>query len=86
MAEIIDINELRRLRSGSRSRREEQEALRRAVALMRENLISAAEQLEIAPVEEHYELLRRIEKLAAMIRYGMRMLGENFNAPIDAAG
>jgi len=55
--------------------------LERAVALLRENLASAAEALRDAPdVPAQAELLGRIERFATMIRYGLRMLGE---APSD---
>jgi hypothetical protein len=43
---------------------------------MRENLAWAAERLQTAPIEEQLELLDRIEKLTATIRYGVQMLGE----------
>lgn len=51
--------------------------LERAVALLRENLASAAEGLRDAPdAQAQTELLGRVERFAAMIRYGLRMLGE----------
>ena len=52
---------------------------------MRENLAWAAERLRTSPVHEHQELLDRIEKLAAAIRYGIQMLGESsVNAAIPS--
>jgi hypothetical protein len=52
---------------------------------MRENLAWAAERLRTSPVQEHQELLDRIEKLAAAIRYGIQMLGESsVNAAIPS--
>ena len=39
----------------------------------------------LAPREEQAELLTRIERLAAMIRYGMRMLGDAPDAGRDRA-
>jgi len=48
-----------------------------AVALLRENLATVAEALSDAPdAAAQTELLGRIERFAAMIRYGLRMLGE----------
>jgi hypothetical protein len=41
---------------------------------MRENLAAVAAELVDAPPEDQAELLTRIERLASMIRYGMRML------------
>ena len=43
---------------------------------MRENLAAVAAAMVDAPPQEQAELLRRIERLAALIRYGMRMLGD----------
>ncbi len=75
MAEIIDFAEIQKARR-SRARGPERENLERAVQLMRENLAAVAAQLADAPRDERAELLTRVERLAAMIRYGMRMLGE----------
>ena len=50
---------------------------------MRENLAAVAAELVDAPREEQAELLTRIERLAAMIRYGMRMLGDPADARLD---
>ena len=52
---------------------------------MRENLAAVAAELVNAPQIEHAELITRIERLLAMIRYGMRMLGES-NAGSRASG
>jgi hypothetical protein len=76
MAEIIDFAEIQEARRKARARIPERENLERAVQLMRENLAVAAAELADAPREEQAELLTRVERLAAMIRYGMRMLGD----------
>ncbi len=80
MAEIIDFAEIQEARRKARARIPERENLERAVQLMRENLAVVAADLVDAPREDQAELLTRVERLAAMIRYGMRMLGD----PIDA--
>ena len=74
MAEIIDFAEIHEARRKARARVPERENLERAVQVMRENLAAVAAQLVDAPREEQAELLTRIERLASMIRYGMRML------------
>jgi uncharacterized membrane protein YccC len=77
MGEVIRLEEIDRERRRSRARVAEREHLERAVALLRENLASAAEALRDAPdTLTQTELLGRIERLAAMTRYGLRMLGE----------
>lgn len=76
MAEIIDFAEVRAARRKARARGPERESLERAVQLMRENLAAVAAQLAVAPHQEQAELLTRVERLAALIRYGMRMLGD----------
>jgi hypothetical protein len=83
MAEIIDFEEIQQARRKARARIPERESLERALQLMRENLAMVAAQLADAPREDAPELLTRVERLAAMIRYGMRMLGEPASAGID---
>ena len=78
MAEIIDFAEIQAARRRSRS--SDFEHLERAVEIMRENLAAVAAELVTAPREECGELLTRIERLSAMIRYGMGMLGEHNRA------
>lgn len=81
MAEIIDFAEIQAARRKARARIPERENLERAVQLMRENLAVVAAQLAEAPHEEQSELLTRVERLTAMIRYGMRMLGDPVSSP-----
>jgi len=83
MAEIIDFAEIQKARRKARVRGPERENLERAVQLMRENLAAVAAELADAPRAEHGELLTRIERLVALIRYGMRMLGETTDAGLD---
>jgi uncharacterized membrane-anchored protein len=75
MAEIIDFEEIQQARRKARACIPERESLERAVQLMRGNLAAVAAELADAPREDQPELLTRVERLAAMIRYGMRMLG-----------
>ena len=76
MAEIIQLREVQAARERSQRRLADHRNLERAIALMRRSLGAAAERLEHAPVAEQGELLDRIEKLTAMIRYSMHLLGE----------
>ena len=76
MAEIIDFAEIQAARRKARARIPQRESLERAVQLMRENLAVAAAEMADAPRDQQAELLTRVERLAALIRYGMRMLGE----------
>jgi hypothetical protein len=76
MAEIIKFAEIQEARRIARARRPERENLERAIQVMRENLAAVAAALVDAPRAEQAELITRVERLAAMIRYGMRMLGE----------
>jgi len=81
MAEIIDFAEIQEARRKARARIPERENLERAVQMMRENLAAVAAELADAPREEQAELVTRVERLAAMIRYGMRMLGDLVPSP-----
>jgi hypothetical protein len=76
MGEVIQIRDLQAARERAHQRAGDRQTIERALVLMRENLAWAAEQLRTAPADAHGELLDRIEKLAATIRYGMRMLDE----------
>ena len=76
MGEVIRLHEIDQERRRSRARVAERAHLERAVAILRDNLAAAAEALRDAPMAEQGELLGRVEKLTAMIRYGLRMLGE----------
>ncbi|WP_333648729.1 hypothetical protein [Candidatus Binatus sp.] len=86
MAEIIDFAEIQEARRKARVPAPERENLERAVQLMRENLAAVAAELADAPRDEQAELLTRVERLVALIRYGMRMLGEPADARWNAGG
>ena len=81
MAEIINIREFQAARERARSRGADQGSLERAAAVMRDNLAAAAARMKNAPAEEQPELLDRVERLAAMIRYAMRMMGDPAGSP-----
>lgn len=90
MGELIRLEEIDRARRRSRARAAERTHLEQAVALLRENLAAAAAALRDAPAAEQPALLGQVEKLAAMVRYGLRMLGEapdgDAPGPSNAAG
>ncbi len=84
MAEIIHLDEFQQARRQSRRRAAAHAHLEHALAILKENLADAAIALRDAPPQAQSELLDRVEKLAAMVRYGARMLGDE--ARRDAAG
>ena len=77
MGEVIRLEEIDRARARRRVRAAEREHLERAVGVLRDNLATAAIALrdEREPARQP-EMLARVERLAAMVRYGMSMLGE----------
>ncbi len=75
MGELIHIREILREREIARSRARDRESLERAVEIFKVNLEATAAQIVHASVTEQPELLERAERLVAMIRYGMKMLG-----------
>ena len=81
MAEIIDFAEA--LAERRRSRPPSQEDLARAVEVLKASLAATAQALVEAPPAEQAELLSRIERLAAMVRYGLRMLGHSTDPGLD---
>jgi hypothetical protein len=74
MAEIIQLREFQAVRERANRRFSDQQSLECALVLMRENLAAVAARMRDAPEREQSELLDRVEKLSAMIRYGMHML------------
>ena len=86
MGEVIRLQEIDRERRRSRARVAERAHLERAVAVLRENLAAAAMALRDAPASQaQAELLGRVERFAAMIRYGMRMLGDTADRDPDGS-
>ena len=74
MAEIIQLRELQAARDRAKRRHADHADLASAVAIMRENLAAVADRIRSAPEADQPELLDRVEKLVALIRYGMNML------------
>ena len=74
MAEIIYLREIHAERQ--RGRIAQRQNLERAVQLLKDNLAGVAAQLAASPLSVQGELLDRVEKLTALIRYGSRMLGD----------
>lgn len=85
MAEIIQIHEFQAARRRNSRRDREQQNIERALEIMRANLAHTANDLLTAPIAAQPELLERIERLAALIRYGIRMAGAAAS-PEDAPG
>jgi|HubBroStandDraft_1064217.scaffolds.fasta_scaffold39884_2 hypothetical protein len=83
MAQIIDFAEIQAARRRPAGRAAERESLERAVQLLRENLAAAATELVDAAPTEQDDLLRRVERFTALIRYGMRMLGRGGDPGLD---
>jgi hypothetical protein len=77
MGELIHIREILREREIARSRARDREALERALEVFKQNLKAVAGEIAEAPASEQSELLARAENLVSMIRYGMRMLGQD---------
>jgi len=85
MAEIIDFAEIQAARLQQRHRRE-RESLEQAVELVRINLIAVANRLGDTSMAERLELLDRLDKLSAVMRYGIRLLGNAPSAPYEDVG
>ena len=83
MAEIIQLHELQAARDRARRRHADHAHLESAVAIMRDNLAAVAAQTRTASEAEQPVLLDRVEKLVALIRYGMNLLDP---AGADALG
>lgn len=86
MGEVIYLLEFQNARERAVRRASTHRDLDTAVAAMRESLAAVADRLRCAPPHEQPELLDRVEKLAAMIRYGMHMLGATPESDGSAAG
>ncbi len=77
MGEVIHIRKILRQREISQGRARDRESLERAVDIFKHNLEATAHEIVAAPAPEQHALLRRADHLIAMIRYGMRMLGDS---------
>lgn len=74
MAQIIDFAEVRGARQAQRAAIDERRSLEDAVETIRVNLAAVVERLRDAGGGERVELLGRMEKLGAMLRYGVLLL------------
>jgi hypothetical protein len=77
MGELIYIREKVLRRDIAKSHARDRESLQRAVDIIKKNLHATAAEIVDAPAHEQADLLARAEKFIALIRYGMRMLGED---------
>jgi hypothetical protein len=76
MAQIIRLDEIAAARERDRRIVGGRASLESAVVILKENLAAVAMLLIDAPAAEQDELLSRIERLTALIRYGTRMIGD----------
>ena len=77
MGELIHIREIALRREIAKSRARDHESVARAVDVLKQNLHATAVEIVDAPAYEQADLLDRAEKFIALIRYGMRMLGDD---------
>ena len=80
MGEVIHIREIVRRRDIAKSQARDRESLERAVEILKQNLHATTSEIVAAAASEQPELLDRAERLVALIRYGMRMLGDSIEA------
>lgn len=73
MAEIIELREFQIARERAQRSRADHASIDQAITLLRENLTAAASLMCSAPEDQQAELLDRVEKLTAMLRYAIRM-------------
>jgi hypothetical protein len=76
MGEVIHIREIIRRRDIAKSEARDRESLERAVEILKQNLHATTSEIVDAAGSEQSDLLDRAERLIALIRYGMRMLGD----------
>ncbi len=74
MAQIIDFAEIRGAREAQRAAGDERRSLEQAVETIRLNLAHVVDRLKDATEIERVELLNRMDKLGAMLRYGIKLL------------
>jgi hypothetical protein len=74
VAQIIDFAEIRGAREAQRAAAGERRSLEDAVETIRLNLAAVVQRLHDAAGPERIELLGRMEKLGAMLRYGVLLL------------
>lgn len=77
MGELIHIREKALRRDIGRGHARDREALQRAVDVIKQNLHATVTEIVDAPAHAQADLLDRAERFIALIRYGMRMLGDD---------
>ena len=77
MGELVHIRERAIRRDIARSSARDHESLQRAVDILKQNLHATTVEIVDAPAQAQADLLDRAEKFIALIRYGMRMLGDD---------
>jgi hypothetical protein len=77
MGELIHIRERALRRDIARSNARDRESLKRAVDILKQNLHATTVEIVDAPADAQTDLLDRAEKFIALIRYGIRMLGDD---------
>jgi hypothetical protein len=81
MGELIYIRERARRRDLAKGHARDRESLERAVNILKQNLHATSVEIVDAPAQEQDELLARAENFIGLIRYGMRMLGDDDPQP-----
>ena len=81
MGELIYIRERALRRDIAKSHARDRESFERAVNILKQNLHATSVEIVDAPAHEQTDLLDRAEKFIALIRYGMRMLGDDDPEP-----
>ena len=81
VGELIYIRERAQRRDLARSHARDRDSLIAAVNVLKNNLHATAAEIVDAPAGEQPELLERAEKFIALIRYGLRMLGDDSSEP-----
>ena len=77
LREAIHLREKLRERAIAKSRASDHQSLERAVEILKQNLHATTQEIIDAPAFEQAELLDRAEHFVALIRYGLRMLGDD---------
>jgi hypothetical protein len=83
MAEIIELREILAERARAQRRRADHQSLLEAINVLRDNLAAVADLMRSSPEEAQPELLDRVEKLTALIRYGMNMMEDGANPVVS---
>jgi hypothetical protein len=86
MARVINFAEVRAARSISRRCARDRKSLALAIEALKEALAETATMLRDAGPDEEAELLQRVERLAALVRYGRRMMDDGRDYAVGDSG